>query len=103
MPVFVSCLRCHNEAEIADSALASDIPCPVCAATMPILQWVEAVSISDLTNVTIAREAVEIRRRRRIRLPDALIWASARAQSALLATRNTKDFPPDEPGIRRPY
>jgi predicted nucleic acid-binding protein len=51
----------------------------------------------------IAREAVEIRRRRRIRLPDALIWASARAQSALLVTRNTKDFPPDDPGIRRPY
>jgi predicted nucleic acid-binding protein len=51
----------------------------------------------------IGREAVEIRRRRRIRLSDALIWASARAQSALLVTRNTKDFPADEPGIRRPY
>jgi hypothetical protein len=51
----------------------------------------------------IARDAIEIRRRRCIRLPDALIWASAQAQSALLVTRNTKDFPPDEPGIRRPY
>lgn len=51
----------------------------------------------------IARDAVEIRRRQRIRLPDALIWASARAQSALLVTRNTKDFPADEPGVRHPY
>ena len=51
----------------------------------------------------IAREAVAIRRTRRIRLPDAIIWATARHESALLVTRNTKDFPPDEPGVRVPY
>ena len=51
----------------------------------------------------IARDAVEIRQAMRIRLPDALIWASARHESALLITRNTKDFPADEPGIRIPY
>ena len=51
----------------------------------------------------IARDAVEIRRASRLRLPDSLIWASARHESALLVTRNTKDFPQDEPGIRIPY
>ena len=51
----------------------------------------------------IAREAAEIRKTARLRLPDALIWASARKESALLVTRNTKDFPKDEPGIRIPY
>jgi hypothetical protein len=51
----------------------------------------------------IAREAVALRRARRIRLPDAIIWSSARHESALLVTRNTKDFPRDEPGIRVPY
>mgnify|MGYP003492339081 CR=1 FL=1 len=51
----------------------------------------------------IARGAIDLRRTRRIRLPDAVIWASARAESALLVTRNTKDFPPDEPGVRVPY
>ena len=51
----------------------------------------------------IARDAVEIRQASRMRLPDALIWASARHESALLITRNTKDFPADEPGIRIPY
>ena len=40
----------------------------------------------------IARDVVEIRRARRIRLPDAVIWATAHAESALLVTRNTKDF-----------
>src|SRR5215210_2937102 len=58
--------------------------------------------IVEITRL-IAREAVEIRRTRRCRLPDALIWASARAESALLVTRNTKDFPSDDPGVRVPY
>lgn len=58
--------------------------------------------IVDVTR-TIAREAVEIRRRTRLRLPDAIIWATAHEESALLVTRNTKDFPADAPGIRVPY
>jgi len=51
----------------------------------------------------IARDAAELRQASRLRLPDALIWATARHESALLVTRNTKDFPLDEPGIRIPY
>ena len=51
----------------------------------------------------IAREAVAIRKSKRVRLPDAIIWATARHESALLVTRNTKDFPRTEPGIRVPY
>lgn len=58
--------------------------------------------VIELTRA-IAREAAEIRRTTRIRLPDAVIWATARHESALLVTRNTKDFPADEPGIRIPY
>ena len=44
-----------------------------------------------------------IRRAQRIRLPDAIIRASARSESALLVTRNSKDFPADEPDVRVPY
>ena len=47
--------------------------------------------------------AVSLRRRRRIRLPDAVIWATAQANGALLVTRNTKDFPEGAPGVRVPY
>jgi predicted nucleic acid-binding protein len=54
-------------------------------------------------NRPIARAAVGIRRSERVRLPDAIIWASARAESALLVTRNTKDFPTSDPGVRVPY
>lgn len=51
----------------------------------------------------VAERAVELRRRHRIKLPDAVIWASAAVHSMLLVTRNAKDFPPDTPGVRIPY
>jgi hypothetical protein len=50
-----------------------------------------------------ARDAVEVRRTHRIRLPDAIVWASARSESAVLVTRNTGDFPEGESGARVPY
>jgi len=46
---------------------------------------------------------VMIRQQRRIRLPDAIVWASAQQHSLLLVSRNTKDFPASEPGVRVPY
>jgi predicted nucleic acid-binding protein len=51
----------------------------------------------------IAERAVLIRRQTRMRLPDAIIWASAKSENALLVSRNSKDFPPDAPGVRMPY
>ena len=51
----------------------------------------------------IAERAVTLRRDARIRLPDAIIWATAQQHSALLVTRNTKDFSTNLPGIRLPY
>lgn len=54
-------------------------------------------------SVEVADEAVKIRQSFRARLPDAIVWATARTQGCLLVTRNTKDFPPAEPGVRIPY
>jgi len=51
----------------------------------------------------IAERAVDIRRREKIRLPDAIIWATAQHLGFLLVTRNTRDFPRNDPGIRIPY
>jgi predicted nucleic acid-binding protein len=72
---------------------------PVEAATRSFLEDFEVVRIDD----AVAEEAVILRRQYRLKLPDAIIWASARVQSMLLVTRNTKDFPSGEPGIRLPY
>lgn len=54
-------------------------------------------------DLAVAESAVQIRRMRRIRLPDAVIWATAQVNDAILVTRNTKDFPPESKGIRVPY
>lgn len=51
----------------------------------------------------VSELAVAIRREHRIRLPDAIIWASARRIGGVLVTRNTKDFPAGDPGVRVPY
>jgi predicted nucleic acid-binding protein len=51
----------------------------------------------------VADKAVQLRRSHRIKLPDAIIWATALVDGRLLVTRNTKDFPSASPGIRTPY
>jgi predicted nucleic acid-binding protein len=51
----------------------------------------------------VADRAVTLRKTHRIKLPDAIIWASAQARGMLLVTRNTKDFPAGDPGVRHPY
>ncbi|AYG68719.1 MULTISPECIES: type II toxin-antitoxin system VapC family toxin [unclassified Rhizobium] len=51
----------------------------------------------------IAERAVYLRQQHRIKLPDAIIWATANVHSMLLVTRNTKDFPREMPDIRVPY
>jgi hypothetical protein len=54
-------------------------------------------------DLTISEHAVSLRRTHRMRLPDAIIWGTAKAYGAVLVTRNTKDFDPKWDGIRIPY
>ena len=51
----------------------------------------------------VSNIAVTLRKEHKIKLPDAIVWATAQANKRLLVTRNTKDFPHDEPGVRVPY
>jgi predicted nucleic acid-binding protein len=51
----------------------------------------------------VAISSFKIRREHRVKLPDSIIWATARRKNTLLITRNTKDFPESEPDIRIPY
>jgi predicted nucleic acid-binding protein len=67
-----------------------------------IRAWLRSFHVIDIDSA-VADRAVEIRKDRRIRLPDAIVWASAQVHSLLLVSRNTKDFPADEPGVRVPY
>jgi len=54
-------------------------------------------------DVAVAETAIQLRREHRLRLPDAIIWATARVNDAILVTRNTKDFNPKWDGIHLPY
>ncbi len=51
----------------------------------------------------VASRSVEIRKTHKIKLPDAIVWATAQVHGRILVTRNTKDFAEDEPGVRVPY
>ena len=52
---------------------------------------------------SVAALSVQLRRDFRLRLPDAIIWASARSRESLLITRDQRDYPASEPDIRIPY
>jgi predicted nucleic acid-binding protein len=69
------------------------------AATRSFLNGFDVFAVDE----QIAERAVGLRRSNRIKLPDAVIWATAQVHAMLLVTRNTKDFPADDPGVRTPY
>jgi len=54
-------------------------------------------------DLAVAEIAIHLRRTHHIRLPDAIIWATAKSNEAVLVTRNTKDFNPEWEGIYLPY
>ncbi|MEG3145448.1 type II toxin-antitoxin system VapC family toxin [Sphingomonas sp. RT2P30] len=64
-----------------------------------LLQPFEVVELDERT----ARLAADIRYRLRMKLLDAMIFATAQVNGAILVTRNTRDFPANMPGIRVPY
>jgi predicted nucleic acid-binding protein len=51
----------------------------------------------------IAAAAADLRHRKKMKLTDAMILATAQVNGAILVTRNIKDFPAAMPGIRVPY
>ena len=68
----------------------------------PTRRFLEGLTVIALDD-EIASRAVALRRAHRIKLPDAVIWATAQITGRLLVTRNSKDFPTGDPGIREPY
>lgn len=66
-------------------------------------RWLDtAFRLIDVTH-EISEHAVMTRKVHRIRLPDAIIYATAVTTNRLLVTRNTKDFDVKDPVVRIPY
>ena len=66
-------------------------------------EFLRNFSVVELSE-EIGRRAASIRTQRRsVKLPDAIILASAQTAGKILVTRNTQDFPAEMPGVRVPY
>lgn len=46
---------------------------------------------------------VQLRREQRLKLPDAMIYATAKTEGVVLVTRNTNDFDGNQPDVHVPY
>ena len=90
-------------------------------AAISVITWIEVMTGAEnkaqeailgafLTNFeclpvtnAVAERAAENRRARRIKVPDAIILATAETAGRMLVTRNVKDFPAGTSGVRVPY
>lgn len=67
-----------------------------------IRRFLTSFKIKELST-TIAEGSVQLRREFGMKVPDAIVYATAREEGCILVTRNTKDFKPDWPDVREPY
>lgn len=89
-----------------------------CISTMTWVEFLTGIPLPRIKNAEIflkenfeilpvsieaAREALNIRKNFRIKLPSALIYGTAKSNSLTLITRNTKDFNPEWSDIQIPY
>lgn len=101
-PLAIAELKRHHRHRISrivwTEVLAGETP----AARDEVRDLLQAFEIVEVDQ-RVALLAADIRYRTRMKLLDALILATARANDAVLITRNTKDFPATMPGIHVPY
>ena len=64
--------------------------------------WLGTFNVVGLSD-SVSDRTVAVRRARRLKLPDAIILATAEELGLPLVTRNTKDFAETDPRIRVPY
>lgn len=69
---------------------------------MIIRRFLNSFQVIQL-NQAISETAVDLRKQYQVKLPDAIIYATARENGCLLVTRNVKDFDVSLPDIRLPY
>ena len=63
------------------------------------------LSLFEVRDVTrgIAEEAIRVRKSTRMKVPDAIVYATAREEGCLVVSRNTKDLKEEWPDVRVPY
>jgi predicted nucleic acid-binding protein len=74
-------------------------PAALTDATRDFLRGFDLMGLTD----GVAEQAVILRQVHRLKLPDAVIWATAKVHGLSLLTRDTKGFPRQHPEIIVPY
>ncbi|MGJ8634410.1 MAG: type II toxin-antitoxin system VapC family toxin [Luteolibacter sp.] len=54
-------------------------------------------------NAAVAQQSISLRKSLRLKVPDAIVYGTAKVEGCLLVTRDTKDLKPTWPDIRCPY
>ena len=79
----------------------------VMAGTKPDEEQVTALFLGTFVNLpvtdAVARQAVRVRKLKKLKLPDAIILATAQVEKRILVTRNTRDFKEDGVSVVTPY
>jgi predicted nucleic acid-binding protein len=70
--------------------------------TQAVETWLESFPRLPLGDA-VARESVRLRQQHGLKVPDAIILATARCADLTLATRNSRDFPLELGGVLHPY
>lgn len=73
------------------------------AAVRDTLLFLGRFGLDEIDDEISQRAAALRRERPRLKMPDAIILATAQIRGRVLVTRNTTDFPASMPGIRIPY
>lgn len=64
--------------------------------------FLSSFQVIELT-AEVARQAISLRQSHGLKIPDAIIYATARSEGCMLVSRNSRDFKNDWPDIRVPY
>ena len=64
--------------------------------------FLESFKILDLSKA-IAEESVKLRQKHGLKVPDAIVYATAKVEGSLIVSRNTKDLKIEWPDVRVPY
>ena len=67
-----------------------------------VRRFLSSFEIKELSK-SVADLTVQLRKDFRLKIPDAVIYATARDNGCLLVTRNTRDLKDEWPDIRVPY
>ena len=67
-----------------------------------IRSFLASFELKQLT-ANIAERVIQIRKEHRLKIPDAIVYATAQEEGCILVTRNTKDLKENWPDVRVPY